>query len=105
MDFAERNRLIQVQEEIEVRNLQGGINPEWRSYATIWANVQPRTGREILRADIQGEISHVVRIRRLKGLRPNHRILFEDNRILNIVSVIQIDEGSWEMEILAREIK
>lgn len=76
----------------------------WGTYATTWASVRPLSGREQEQgAARQAIISHRVRMRFKSGVEHGDRISMTGGRILEIVSVRNIDEGSWELEIDAVE--
>jgi SPP1 family predicted phage head-tail adaptor len=66
----------------------GGADLTWQTVAEVWASVRPITGDERLRADqVAGRITHVVVIRRRSGVTPAMRFR-SDERILEIVAVL-----------------
>jgi SPP1 family predicted phage head-tail adaptor len=76
----------------------------WGTYHTTWASVRPLSGREQEQgAARQAVISHRVRLRYKNGVLHGDRISMAGGRVLEIVSVRNIDEGSWELEIDAIE--
>lgn len=75
----------------------------WQDVATVWASVEPLSGRELLSAQqVQGEISHRVRCRFRSGVTTAHRLLFA-GRVLDIQAVINPQERGVMLEILCRE--
>lgn len=75
----------------------------WGTYATVWASVRPLSGREQEIGASRGAIlSHRVRIRHRRDVEHGDRILM-GSRTLEIVSVRNIDEASWELEMDAVE--
>lgn len=81
----------------------GQVTRAWNTYYTTWASVRPLSGREQEQGMArQASISHRVRMRFKGGVLHGDRISM-GNRILEIVSIRNIDEGSWELEIDAVE--
>lgn len=75
----------------------------WGTYHTTWASVRPLSGREQEQgAARSATISHRVRLRFKSDVRHGDRISMA-GRILEIVSVRNIDEASFELEIDAIE--
>ena len=81
----------------------GQVTRSWSTYHTTWASVRPLSGREQEQGMArQATISHRVRIRFKGGVQHGDRISM-GNRILEIVSIRNIDESSFELEIDAVE--
>lgn len=75
----------------------------WEDIATVWASVEPISGRELLAAQqIQGEITHRIRCRYRDGLTAADRALFK-GRVFDLQSVINTAERGISLEILAKE--
>ena len=75
----------------------------WGTYATVWASVRPLSGREQEIGAARGAlISHRVRLRYRSGVEHGDRI-YLGGRILEIISVRNIDEAKIELEIDAVE--
>jgi SPP1 family predicted phage head-tail adaptor len=81
----------------------GQVTRSWATYYTTWASVRPLSGREQEQGMArQASISHRVRIRFKADILHGDRISM-GSRTLEIVSIRNIDEGSWELEIDAVE--
>ena len=81
----------------------GQVSRSWNTYYTTWASVRPLSGREQEQGMArQASISHRVRIRFKADILHGDRISM-GSRTLEIVSIRNIDEGSWELEIDAIE--
>jgi len=81
----------------------GQVTRSWNTYYTTWASVRPLSGREQEQGMArQASISHRVRVRFKDGILHGDRISM-GSRTLEIVSIRNIDEGSWELEIDAIE--
>lgn len=75
----------------------------WDDVATVWASVEPVSGRELLAAQqMQGEVTHRIRLRYLVGITTATRILF-GARVFDIQSTINAREAGASLEILAKE--
>lgn len=75
----------------------------WDDVATVWASVEPISGRELLAAQqMQGEVTHRIRLRYLAGITTATRILF-GARVFDIQSAINAREAGASLEILAVE--
>lgn len=99
-------RRIVLQSATETRASDGGVVRTWSAYATVWASVEPLTGREYQNAAQQvSEVSHKVRLRYVPGatrVKSQHRILY-NGRIFQIVSVANVEERNREMELMCKE--
>jgi SPP1 family predicted phage head-tail adaptor len=97
-----RHRII-IQSLQKVDDGGGGYTEDWVNIGNVWASVQPLQGRELFQAQqVQAELSHKVRIRYREGIVPSMRVVF-NNRIMEIQSVINIDEANREIELLCIE--
>ena len=81
--------------------------PYARSLSTkayeVWADVSPTTGREYEEAQkLREETTYKVTTRFFSGITSDMKILFR-NRILDIVSVLNINERNTELQIIAKE--
>lgn len=75
----------------------------WDVVATLWASVEPISGRELIAAQqTQAETTHRIRCRYRAGLEAAQRIVFE-SRPFDIQSVINPREIGASLEILANE--
>jgi len=75
------------------------VSGSWSTFATVWAEIEPISGREYIegRQD-RGELTHVVTIRYLAGVRPDMRISFE-GRYLKIAAVRNPEERDRSLEL------
>lgn len=78
----------------------------WSTDATVWASVEPLSGRELISAQqTHAETTHRIRMR----YQPNttvtaeKRILY-DSRVFEIVSVINKKEKKVMLELLCKEV-
>lgn len=105
------NRTVQIQDKgSPSRDAYGAEVITWVTIATPRANIQPLRGQErIEAAQVSAEVSHRVRIRyRATEIRPEMRVRYVDpvrgERILEIVSVVNVSERNREIELMCTEL-
>jgi len=100
-----RQRII-FQSPRKVDDGHGGWNvPSWDDTTTVWAQVEPISGREYFAAaQVKTEITHRVRIRYRADLNEEMRIKF-GTRYLAIEAIRDLKELHKFMEILCSEEK
>ena len=87
------------------RDSAGGEVTTWLSIATVYASVEPISGREWVTANAAGgDLSHRVRMRYTPDLDLTDRLRF-NSRIFQVESVINTDERNVELVVMCREIK
>ncbi|RFP32421.1 phage head closure protein [Duganella sp. BJB476] len=102
-----RHRLTIQSRDTGVDVLNGQVMT-WSNVATIWADIQPLSGREILAAAaVNTEISHVIQIRyQVQFANPKAmaamRCLY-GTRVFNISSARDIDEQHRTIELTCLE--
>lgn len=75
----------------------------WDTVTTLWASIDPISGRELLTAQqVQTEVTHRIRCRYWTGLETSQRIVF-GARYFDIKSLINTREIGASLEILATE--
>lgn len=93
--------------ELQVRSLSqddfGETVEAWTTQAIVWAAVEPLTGARYMAAkQANADVTGTVRIRYREGVAPTMRLLW-GTRVLRIVSIINPDERSRELQILYKE--
>ena len=97
---------LRIQSATETRTDAGGTTRAWADDAVVWAAVRPLAGREYMEARrVDADVSHEVRIRYWSGLTPSHRFVFDGDtaRVLNIVSVFNVEERNRELIVMCKE--
>lgn len=80
-------------------------DPKWYRFKIVNAAVVPLTGRELFNAEqVQPDVNTRVEMRYLEGLTSAMRVNY-DGRILNIASVIDLEERHREMHLMCIERK
>lgn len=99
-----RHRII-LQRPIEADDGHKGHTVTWQVAATLWASVEPLSGREYFYShQIKAEITHRVKIRYREDITTKMRIKHGD-RVLEIESILDKKERRQILEILCREAK
>ena len=102
-DIKMSNR-VQLQRSIETRLSDGSVNREWIQMETVWARIEPITGREYWNAEqVKSELTHMVVIRYMTNVTSRCRLLF-NNRILNILGVVNVEEQDVFLQLRCKEL-
>ena len=81
----------------------GDVIETYAQVATVPANVKPLTGAELMQArQMSAEVSHAISLRYYAGLGPGWKIVLGD-RTLFATSVVNVDEGNREHQVMATE--
>ena len=105
MKIGDLRHRITFQKPVKVPDGYKGHTVTWQDVFTVWASVEPLSGREYFYAhQIKAEVSHRVKIRYNENITTEMRIKHKD-RILMIESIIDLKERRGFQEILAREEK
>ena len=92
-----------IQTPTEVNDSHGQPIKTWATFATVYAAVEPISGREYFdAAQINSEITTKIIIRALSGVTTKMRISY-DSRLYNIQSIINVRERDREMHLICSE--
>ena len=81
----------------------GGATETWMAVASVWAAIEPTSGREAVTAEaVAGAITHHVTLRHRAGLAPAMRFR-HGSRILEIAAVLDADERGRHLRCLCLE--
>ncbi len=76
---------ITINQLIVVRGEFGGHDETWAPFATVWAQMQDMTGREIFQAHAMGSAAtKLFTIRYLKGVTPAMQVIAPDGTVCRI---------------------
>jgi len=93
---------VTIEEPVRTSDAGGGAEITWQAVATVWAELQPRSGREVFESDqLGGRVTHDVRLRYRDGMTPKMRIT-HGGRVFDIRFVANVGERK-EWLILACE--
>lgn len=77
--------------------------PVYNDFKTVWASIEPLSGKEYLEANKESnEITHRIRIRYTQGITNDMRIVYK-NRVFDIQSIINVNERNKELQIMCIE--
>lgn len=94
---------IKLEMPIIVKDSIGQEGEGWQDVATVWASIEPLSGREYFNAQqINSEISTKITIRYIEALSPKWAVQF-GNRTFNILSVINFEERNIYLQLLCSE--
>tara|TARA_Y100001937_G_scaffold50340_2_gene70007 strand:+ start:502 stop:831 length:330 start_codon:yes stop_codon:yes gene_type:complete len=94
---------ITIQTIGSTRDTGGGISSNYSDSQTVQASVKPVNGKEVFaQGKLQDRVTHEIMIRHNSSVTAKDRIKF-GSRFFNIRSVINVDERSRYMKILAEE--
>ena len=94
---------ITLQKPVIVKDSIGQENEEWQDVATVWASVEPLSGKEYFNAkQTNSEVSTKIIIRYFENLLPNWVFQFGHRRY-NILSVINFEERNIYLQLLCSE--
>jgi SPP1 family predicted phage head-tail adaptor len=98
-----RQRVILQKKEITEDELKQQYET-WMDTATVWASVEPLSGREYFAAgQVNSEISVKVTIRYRKDVTPDMRVVF-GGKVYETLSVINLKERCETLVMMCREV-
>jgi len=84
IDAGDLDKRVTIQEPIE-SHLHGEVRITWKDGLTVWAKIEPLTGRDYdLAAQVKSEITHRVTIRFRTGITSKHCLKY-GKRILQLL--------------------
>jgi SPP1 family predicted phage head-tail adaptor len=102
------DRRVTIQALTETSDGAGGQDRAWSDVTTVWASIEPGSGREFVAAQqMQPELSHVVRIHFRTGVTSKHKLKYAPNgvaRSFSIHAVIDPHEENEQLVLLCAEV-
>ena len=98
------NKKITIQKLGEAVDDFGGIiEGGYQDFTTVWASINPVTGKEAFLSNTDfATVSHKIKIRYLAGIDASMRIFWND-RVFEIKYFINYQEANREIEFLCEE--
>lgn len=94
---------VTIQTQTATQGTFGEPADTWTDVDTVWASVEPLSGREFLDArQMQADVTTRVTIRYLAGVIPSMRVKY-GTRTLDILGVVNREERDRTMELMCRE--
>ncbi len=98
------NRQIVIEKNTPTRDAFGAEVPNWSTFATVWASIEPLRGREFFDALAQrAEIWGQIRFWYIDGVTTGMRVLW-GSKLYDIRSVACPDERRRELLLTVREL-
>lgn len=95
---------ITIQRYEKTRDEWNDVIEDWVDHATVWASVEPISGREYwAKHQTQAEVTHRVRIRYRPDITPSMRILY-GGRVFEIESVTDWQERHRDLQLMCKEV-
>lgn len=94
---------ITLQKSVVTHDDIGQELEEWQDVATVWASVEPLSGKEYFNAQqINSAISTKIGMRYLPGITTDMRVYFKRHPY-NILSIINLEERNLYLQLLCSE--
>lgn len=91
---------VTLQSKSVSRDAAGGESIMWTTFATVWAEVQPLSGREyVAMRQAQADVAVRVRMRYVAGVNPAMRVV-HGSAIYNVLEVIDVWGRQRELELM-----
>jgi len=91
-DFTDR---VEIQQPTLAADGQGGRLTTWETLATVWAQVEPLSGRELLMAQAaQSQVTYRVSMPHRPDVTPAMRLMWR-TKTLEILAVLQEAAPAW----------
>lgn len=92
-----------LEQATETRDSVGAVVQTWAAVATVWADIEPLYGRELIAAQqVTSDMTARIRMRWRAGVTPKMRIK-QGARIFDILSVINLGQLNRELELMVKE--
>lgn len=94
---------VTIEQQSVSRGTDGEEIVSWVELATVWAAVEPLSGREFFAANqIQSELSHRIRMRHRGDVTPKMRVHW-DGRLFDVETVIADRTHARELHLMCVE--
>ncbi len=95
---------VELQQKGETRDPTGGTTRGWTTITKRWTNIKPLRGTEKYEAQqVEGKTSFKMQMRYYSAIDQTWRIKY-GTRIFNIMSVVNIAERRWGLELECVEV-
>lgn len=102
------NRRVRLQARVTTQDAFGEPTQTWNTIATVWAAIEPLSGRELeLAQKIASEVTHKITVRYQAAftdtrVMASYRALYR-SRIFNIQAVLNEEEANVMLHLMASE--
>lgn len=103
MDIGNLRHRVKIESYTPARDSYGAEIENWISVATVWASVEPISGKEYFASkQINAEVTTTITMRYHVGISPAMRVIFKE-RIFEILSVINLEERNIALVLMCKE--
>lgn len=103
MDIGRTNKRVTFCRFTEEQNEMHQTTQVLKKIRTVWASVEPKSGREYIEAEKERpELTYIITTRYMKDITPDMFIQFRE-RLFNIKSIRNIRENNEMLEITCTE--
>lgn len=100
--IGELRHRVQIQRATETRQSNGGVTQSWATTATVWAAIEPITGREgWISEQVRSVATHKVTMR-YTAITTAERLLF-GTRVFSITAAVNVDEANHITQLAVTE--
>ncbi|MDG6880951.1 Bacteriophage head-tail adaptor [Phocoenobacter uteri] len=104
MDIGRLRHRVTLKKQVNTQNDYGAATQEWIDIATVWAGVEPISGKEYFSSQhLNSEVSIKIVIRYLEGVLPTSQVVFK-NRKFEVVSVLNYREHNRMLQLMCKEL-
>lgn len=103
MDIGRTNKRVSFCRFVEEKNEMNQITQVLKKIRTVWASVEPKSGREYIEAEKEHpELTYIITTRYMEDVTPDMFIQYRD-RLFNIRAIRNIRESNEMLEISCTE--
>lgn len=103
MDIGRTNKRVSFCEFVEEKNEMNQTTQVLKKIRTVWASVEPKSGREYIEAEKEHpELTYIITTRYMDNVTPDMYIQYRD-RLFNIRSIRNIRENNEMLEMSCTE--
>lgn len=103
MDIGRTNKRVSFYKFAEEKNEMNQTTQVLKKIRTVWASVEPKSGREYIEAEKEHpELTYIITTRYMEGITPDMYIQYRD-RLFNIRSIRNIREKNEMLEMSCTE--
>nr|DAR37957.1 MAG TPA: Putative head tail adaptor [Caudoviricetes sp.] len=103
MDIGRTNKRVSFCKFVEGKNEMNQTTQVLKKIRTVWASVEPKSGREYIEAEKEHpELTYIITTRYMEDVTPDMFIQYRD-RLFNIRSIRNIRENNEMLEISCTE--
>ena len=104
MQSGKLRQRVELQEPSGTQSGSGYRKDDYGAYATVWAAVEPLSGREFLEGRMAtAEVNTRIRIRYNERVKPEHRVRWGE-KLYHVEAVINPETRDREMALMCKRI-